>query len=206
MIAFMRGTIIDQELDNIILEVGGIGYQVLVPVQQMAGALQIGKEIALHTYLHVREDNWTLFGFSHKEQLHIFKLLLTVNGVGARTALAILNLLTPGQIVAAIHKGEYKVFNQVPGIGNKISQRIVLELKEKIKIFGEAEETNIEIADAPVNLAGEQDAVLAMEQLGYSGKEAVLWVRKAQKRLADKNMAINTNSLVKEALQLTLEK
>lgn len=208
MIAFIRGTVIDQELDSVILDVGGIGYQVLLPMQQMAVPVQLGKELALHTYLQIKEDSWALFGFCHKEQLHIFKLLLTVNGVGARTALAILNLLAPEQIVVAINQGEYKVFNQVPGIGNKISQRIVLELKEKIKIFGEvaAEPVLAENSFAANGAVQTQDAILAMEQLGYGGKEATALIKKAQKQLEEKALTVDTNGLIKTALQLTLEK
>lgn len=209
MIAFIRGTIIDQEIDSVTLDVGGIGYQVLIPIQQMAGTLQTGKELALHTYLQVKEDSWTLFGFANKEQLQIFKMLISVNGVGARTALAILNLLSPVQIAVAIGNGEYKVFNQVPGIGNKISQRIVLELKEKTKAFADGEsQTEFSFADEDDTLkaVGLQEAILAMEQLGYSGKESAMLIRKAKKRLEERGITADINQLIKEGLQLTLEK
>lgn len=209
MIAFIRGTIIDQEIDSITLDVGGIGYQVLIPVQQMAGSLQTGKELALHTYLQVKEDSWTLFGFANKEQLQIFKMLISVNGVGARTGLAILNLLSPAQIAVAIGNGEYKVFNQVPGIGNKISQRIVLELKEKTKAFADEEaqgEFTFDDGDNTLQAVGLQEAILAMEQLGYSGKESATLIRKAKKRLDEKGVTADINQLIKEGLQLTLEK
>ncbi len=209
MIAFIRGTIIDQEIDSVTLDVGGIGYQVLIPVQQMAGSLQTGKELALHTYLQVKEDSWTLFGFANKEQLQIFKLLISVNGVGARTALAILNLLSPVQIAVAIGNGEYKVFNQVPGIGNKISQRIVLELKEKTKAFADGEDQAafaFDDEDTTLKAVGVQEAILAMEQLGYSGKESAVLIRKAKKRLEEQGITADINQLIKEGLQLTLEK
>ena len=209
MIAFIRGTIIDQEIDSVILDVGGIGYQVLIPIQQMTGSLQTGKELALHTYLQVKEDSWTLFGFANKEQLQIFKMLISVNGVGARTGLAILNLLSPVQIAVAIGNGDYKVFNQVPGIGNKISQRIVLELKEKTKAFADSE-AQAEFAfadeDSMLHAVGLQEAILAMEQLGYSGKESAVLIRKAKKRLEEQGAVADINRLIKEALQLTLEK
>ena len=209
MIAFIRGMIIDQEIDSVTLDVGGIGYQVLIPIQQMTGTLAIGSELALHTYLQVKEDGLALFGFAQKEQLHIFKMLLSVNGVGARTALAILNLLSPSQVAIAVSSGDYKVFNQVPGIGNKISQRIVLELKEKIKAFGESA-APIDFQEETATIGGDaamlQEAMLAMEQLGYSGKEASLLIRKAEKRLTEKGVPMNINGLIKEGLQLTLEK
>ncbi|MCI8336916.1 MAG: Holliday junction branch migration protein RuvA [Peptococcaceae bacterium] len=209
MIAFIRGTIIDQEIDSVTLDVGGIGYQVLIPIQQMTGSLQTGKELALHTYLQVKEDSWTLFGFANKEQLQIFKMLISVNGVGARTGLAILNLLSPVQIAVAIGNGDYKVFNQVPGIGNKISQRIVLELKEKTKAFAD-DEAQAEFAfaddDHTLHAVGLQEAILAMEQLGYSGKESAVLIRKAKKRLDEQGIVADINRLIKEALQLTLEK
>lgn len=209
MIAFIRGTIIDQEIDSVTLDVGGIGYQVLIPIQQMTGSLQTGKELALHTYLQVKEDGWTLFGFANKEQLQIFKMLISVNGVGARTGLAILNLLSPVQIAVAIGNGDYKVFNQVPGIGNKISQRIVLELKEKTKAFADSE-AQAEFAfadeDSTLHAVGLQEAILAMEQLGYSGKESAVLIRKAKKRLEEQGAVADINRLIKEALQLTLEK
>ena len=209
MIALIRGMIIDQEIDSVILDVGGIGYQVLIPTQQMTGTLAIGSELALYTYLQVKEDGLALFGFAHKEQLHIFKMLLSVNGVGARTALAILNLLSPSQVAVAVSSGDYKVFNQVPGIGNKISQRIVLELKEKIKAFGESP-AQIDLSEGAAMAEGAaamlQEAILAMEQLGYSGKEASQLIHKGQKRLTEKGVAIDANSLIKEGLQITLEK
>lgn len=209
MIALIRGMIIDQEIDSVILDVGGIGYQVLIPIQQMTGTLAIGSELSLYTYLQVKEDGLALFGFAHKEQLHIFKMLLSVNGVGARTALAILNLLSPSQVAVAVSSGDYKVFNQVPGIGNKISQRIVLELKEKIKAFGEAV-TSIDLQEETVMEGGDaailQEAILAMEQLGYGSKEADLLIHKAKKRLTEKGVPLDINCLIKEGLQLTLEK
>ena len=208
MIAWICGNILEQEGDSVLLDVGGIGYQVLIPVQQISVSLQPGKNLTLYTHLQVREDNWTLFGFANKEQLNLFKLLLTVNGVGARTALSILNLLAPSQILLAIQKGEYKVFNQVPGIGNKISQRIVLELKEKIKLFGTVADVNGVVLDDIVQpFTGVfQDAVLAMEQLGYSNKEASMLIHKAEKQLQIKEIAVDVNGLIKEALRFTLEK
>jgi Holliday junction DNA helicase RuvA len=161
MIASLRGTVVAQRLDAVVLDVNGVGYL----VQTTQRALQKAKgggEVSLDTYLHVREDVLQLYGFAEPAERELFELLLSVSGVGPKVALAILSGSTPTDLRRAIALGDEARFVAIPGIGRKTAQRIVLELKEKL---------------GPVDVGGEapaQELVArdALVELGYSMPEA----------------------------------
>lgn len=197
MIAFIKGLVFGWDQEGLIIDVGGIGYRVLVPVSGFKKEIQVGEEIFLYTYLQVREDSWQLFGFLEKEQLEIFRLLIGVNGVGAKLGLAVLNHLAPARVVQAVVNGENNILSSVPGIGKKIAQRMVLELKEKFKNL-----TLVEHIDETGDASGggdSHDAVLVLMQLGYSGPEARSAFLKAARILGPDS---ETQQLVKESLKI----
>jgi len=164
MIASIKGEVIDKSENSLVIQVGGVGLRVNVPVA-LAASYEHGEHAQLFTHLVVREDNLSLYGFDNAEARSLFQNLITVNGVGPRLALAILSSLSVDMIYQAVLSEQAQLFNQVPGIGSKTAQKIVLYLHDKLKPLMEAgvisavRDVNRELMDA---LAG----------LGYSVLEA----------------------------------
>jgi len=130
VIALLRGEVVDRSDGSVVVDVQGVGYRVLLP----AGiAIPLpGREVTLHTSLQVREDSMTLYGFLERDELRLFELLLTSSGVGPKLALAALTALRPAALEAAIAEGDLAVLTGVPGIGRKVAERLVLELKDRV--------------------------------------------------------------------------
>jgi Holliday junction DNA helicase RuvA len=164
MIASLRGRVLETLSDSVIIEMGGVGLQVYVPAPLHDG-LRRGESIFLHTYLVVREDALTLFGFETLEGREFFQLLLTVNGVGPRLALAVLSIMAPDAIRRAVFHEQAEVFSRVPGVGKKTAQKILLQLQDKI---------TPDIGLEPVGALGDSDSEVldALTSLGYSVVEA----------------------------------
>ena len=164
MIASVRGRVLETLVDSVVIEVGGVGLQVYVPAP-VRDTLRRGESTFLHTYLVVREDALTLFGFETLEGREFFQLLLTVNGVGPRLALAILSTMTPDAIRRAVFHEQAEIFSRVPGVGKKTAQKILLQLQDKI---------TPDIGLEPVGALGEGDGEVldALTSLGYSVVEA----------------------------------
>ena len=153
MIASVRGRISDMGDNEVVILVGGIGLRVGVP-KSVTTNYAIEDNILLHTFLVVREDNLSLFGFEHKEQLEIFQELLRANGVGPRLALVIISTLSINQIYQAVAGEQVHIFNQVPGIGTKTAQKIIFQLHDRMKSIIDAgglspvQDTNSDLMDA----------------------------------------------------------
>ena len=131
MYAFLRGILADTEEDAIIVDVSGVGYRVYVPTA-LIYETKIGSEIFVHTYTCVREDAFILYGFSSKEELTLFKKLITVSGVGPKVALSLLSAMDHSSIISAIITQDSKLLSSAPGVGSKTANRIILELKDKV--------------------------------------------------------------------------
>ncbi len=175
MIAFIHGIVKDLDEESILLDTGGLGYQVYTPIAQFDSLPAVGEELQLYTALIVREDLWQLFGFTDKEQLMMFRLLNGVSGVGAKTALAILNTLSPALVVQSIITEHSASFQQVPGIGKKLAQRIVLELKDKCAKLNLAQTLPAGNLERPVDSLVRQvtdEVASALAQLGFTNLEA----------------------------------
>ena len=164
MIAHLHGSIEFIGKDNLIVNVGSIGLRVYVPAPTRDAA-NVGKMIDLFTHLHIRENEWTLYGFPSQEELEIFELLLSVSGVGARTALAVLGAASPEQLRSAIAHEQAEVLTRVPGIGPKTAKSIIFHLKDKVGIV---------TAGAPIAYLSDADTevIAALTGLGYSIVEA----------------------------------
>lgn len=167
MIASLRGNLLAVGPDSAVIETGGIGFQVFVP-RPVARRLQVGAEVLLHTYLHVREDALVLYGFESPEQRAFFETLLGVSGVGPRMALSLLSAAPLDQLQLAIARENTALLAQVPGIGKKTAARIVLELKGKLDLSVAPAVTSG--ASATVALNSELQEILI--SLGYSAAEA----------------------------------
>jgi Holliday junction DNA helicase RuvA len=164
MIATLSGQVLTSEPDGVIVEVGGVGFLVHVPIP-VRDKLSPGDAIFLHTYLVVREDVLALYGFETKEGREFFMLLLSVDGVGPRTALSVLSTLTPDAIRRAVFHEQAEIFSRVPGVGKKTAQKLLLYLQDRIKAVEGLE---------PVAVMSDADAevLAALTALGYSVVEA----------------------------------
>jgi Holliday junction DNA helicase RuvA len=164
MISILRGNVISQESDGIIVDVNGIGFHVLVPTF-FKDRVQTGEAVYIFTRMIIREDAWILCGFDTREGREVFDLLLSVNGVGPRLALSILSTLTPETIRRAVINDQADIFNRVPGIGKKTAQKIVLHLQDRLPSTGESGLLS-QISDV------DSEVLAALTGLGYSLVEA----------------------------------
>ena len=173
MISYIKGNLADVAQDSIVIDVSGIGWQVFVPGQVLDHLPAMGEPIKIHTWLQVREDALTLFGFLTKDDLRIFKLLIGVNGVGPKNALAILSVLTTDDLRFAILGSDAKAIAKTPGVGAKTAQRLILELKDKISLEDAFEQKMAHVQQVQADTSGvKAEAVMALTALGYSSSEA----------------------------------
>ena len=164
MIAALKGKFQALGSDWAIVNVNGIGFQVYMPTSTLSTLGAIGEEVELHTHLHIREDNATLYGFATAEELGLFQTLIGVSGMGPRLALAMLSAMSVEKLAMAIATGSADLLDEIPGIGKKLASRLILELKGKIAAGWLA---------APAQFAEENTDVLsALTSLGYSVREA----------------------------------
>ena len=194
MYAYIKGTLEEKSTDSIVVETAGIGYKIYVSEHTMAKLGEIGEKVKIYTHYHVREDNISLYGFMSNEELKMFELLLQVSGIGAKTAIAMLSNITPSKFALAIISNDLKTLTKIPGIGNKSAQRMVLELKDKLKtqtaIEDDEEETTPNDNSESINEAGQ-----ALQILGYNKSE----ISKVFDKFDTHNLS--TEDLIKEALK-----
>lgn len=180
MIAFVKGRLDTVSEDSIVVENQGMGYEILVPASVLQALPPPGHEVKLYTYMHVREDAVLLFGFLLRDDLSMFKRLITVSGVGPKGALGVLSTMDANALRLAILTDDAKAIARSPGIGAKTAGKVILELKDKISnddLLPDA------FSDGAVRPAGadtpaDQDAVQALTALGYSASQAAVAVRK----------------------------
>jgi len=170
MIAFLRGILTEKQLTRAVLDVSGVGYEVLVPLSSHDRLPSVGAECRLFTHHHVRDDAEQLIGFVTEAELRLFELLIDVNGIGPKLALAALSGMSVREIKAAIVRGDVKLLSGVQGIGRKTAERIVMELKDRIGA-AEALEAVAGPAEGPDDRRA-RDAVLALVALGYKQDQA----------------------------------
>lgn len=172
MFYYLNGVVAEMEANLAVIDCGGVGYA-CATTNYTLSQLKKGERAKLYTYMNVREDAVDLFGFSSQSELHSFKLLLDVSGVGPKAALAILSTNTPANLAMAVVMGDEKALTAAPGIGKKIAQRIILELKDKLAkeqaSFGPDTGGSVRLTVLPNDKAKEAGAALAV--LGYSGSE-----------------------------------
>lgn len=180
MIAQLTGIVAEKNNDSIVVDVNGVGFQVLTSATTLSNIPAAGEKIKLYTVFNVREDAMELFGFSTREEKRMFDKLRGVNGVGPKTALGILSALTVRDISLALLTGDATALTKAPGIGKKTAQRLVLELKDKVD---QSEVTTI--ADVPAvarttQSSAAQEAIEALLALGYQSTEATVAVASVQ--------------------------
>ena len=186
MFAYIKGSLEVKTKGYVVIDVGGVGYKVFMSESAIDKIGEIGQVIKIHTYLRVREDDMSLYGFNTNEELRMFELLLSVSGIGAKSAISILSNITPSSFALAVITNDIAKIKALPGIGPKSAQRIILELKDKIETEeaipqGETEEIK------PKLFSEEKftEAISALQVLGYSKKE----IEKALEKV-DSNLTI----------------
>ncbi len=209
MLAYIKGTLEMKMTEYVVIDVGGLGYKVFMSSIGMEKLGEIGSQVKVYTYYRVREDDISIFGFNSNEELKMFELLLSVSGVGAKTALAMLAVCTPSEFVLAIISEDINLLTSIPGIGPKSAKRIILELKDKIKKeqqiqeLTEATKNNSSVQEANTKMQKliaddnkVQEAIAALQVLGYNKKE----IEKAFMKI-DKT-DLSTEDLIKKGLTI----
>lgn len=217
MISFVRGVAEEIEEDSVIVEQGGIGFRIFVPASSLNYGIKIGAPVKLYTFMNVREDSISLYGFLTKEALGIFKLLINVNGIGPKAGMGILSALTTDELMFAVLSDDVKTITKAPGIGSKTAKKLILELKDKFaledayeqklaRISGSTEDPAEELFDSETDAEEERafrqaqrDAVDALIALGYSGTDALKAVRRA-----DVPHTADVDTILKAALRKIL--
>lgn len=184
MISYIRGTLAEKNEDSAVVEAHGVGYQIFVPVPVLSELPPLGESVKIYTYFSVREDGMSLFGFLSRQDLAMFKQLIGVNGIGPKSALGILSALRPDVLWMAVASGDAKTISRAPGVGPKTAQRIILDLKDKIRpedVLAGGLEESLAVPEeiSGVGQAG-KEAVEALTALGYSAAEAAGAVKKVK--------------------------
>ena len=184
MIGYLKGEVAGIYEDRIILEVGGIGYNIFMPASSLDLIDGIGISIKIYTYLLVREDTLSLYGFLTKDDLDLYKLLISVNGIGPKGALALLSVMTADDLRFAILSGDAKTIGRAPGVGPKTAQRVIIDLKDKIDLESAFEEKLAHAAergtDGPDLSGVREEAAQALIALGYSQTASYKAVRSVE--------------------------
>ena len=203
MLAYIKGKLEMKMTGYIVIDVAGLGYKIFMADTGIDKLGNIGDIVKVHTYYKVREDDISIFGFNTLEELRMFELLISVSGVGAKTALAMLAVCEPTEFALAIISEDIKTLTQIPGIGAKSAQRIILELKDKIKKEQQIEELTKASSESKTKLEQKiekeekiEEAIAALQVLGYNKKE----IEKAFGKLAKDEMS--TEELIRKGLTI----
>ena len=182
VISYIRGPLEEKREDSVVVEAGNIGYRIFIPSSVLGELPGLGEEVKIYTYFSVREDGMSLFGFLSRQDLEMFRQLIGVNGVGPKSALGILSALKPDVLRLAVISGDAKAISKAPGVGAKTAQRIILDLKDKIKaedvLFAGADLEESPKTDLSGMAEAGKEAVEALTALGYSASEAQTAVKK----------------------------
>lgn len=199
MISYIKGELTEVFEDTVVVETNGIGYNIRVPASVLDRLPSVGSSVRIHTYLYVKEDAMNLFGFLNRDDLSVFKLLLNVSGIGPKGALAILSTIGPDDLRFAVLSEDVKTISSAPGIGAKTAKRLIIELKDKLKL-AEVFETalaNKEKASSENDvLLARNEAVEALVALGYASAQAMKAVQQVEN--AEEK---DSEQILKEALK-----
>ena len=195
MFAYIKGTLEDRTSNYVVIDNSGIGYKIFMSATAINQIGNTGDNVKVYTYYYVREDNISLYGFLTNEELRMFELLLQVSGIGAKSAIAMLSEITPSSFALAVISNDITKLVKIPGIGKKSAERIILELKDKLKTeqtIAKTEEIKVAVAQDDA----EDEVIEALQVLGYNKKE----IEKALEKLDRNNLSIEDT--IKQTLKL----
>ncbi len=192
MIGFLRGKIISKKPTEVLIDVGGVGYAVNISLATYEKLGDVNSEAKLFTHLHVKENEFSLYGFTEEDEKNIFLMLIGVSGIGPKLALSVLSGIKAGDLISAIQNQDLMRLKSIHGIGKKTAERLILELKDKI---GGALETGAEVAGGVYSI--KSDAVAALVSLGFNVKKAETLVNEIVSARSDAQL----EEVIKEALK-----
>ncbi|HEA31148.1 MAG TPA: Holliday junction branch migration protein RuvA [Leeuwenhoekiella sp.] len=191
MITHLSGKLVEKNPTDVVIDCNGVGYAVHISLHTYS-MIPEGEKVQLFTYMHVKEDAQTLYGFAQKSEREVFKLLISVSGVGTSTARTMLSSLSPDEVKQAIATGDVPVIQSVKGIGAKTAQRIILDLKDKIlKVF------DIDEVSQPMSNTNKDEALSALETLGFARKQA----EKVCAKIVREDPGAGVETIIKQALK-----
>lgn len=191
MYYYIKGTLVQKNDNYIVVDANGVGYMIYTSLNSMQNAGEVDKKITIYTYLHVREDVMDLFGFTTIEEKNMFMQLISVSGVGPKAALSILSVTTPAKFAVAVITNDVKTITKASGVGPKMAQRVILELKDKMK----TDELEIDLEDESDDILSDNrsEAISALVVLGYSSNDA-------QKAVKGIDGTLSVEEIIKKAL------
>lgn len=195
MISFIKGYVAETTENSVILETDSIGYEIFMTGTAIEKTSRMQNKIKIYTYFHVREDTMQLYGFLSRDDLEMFRLLLNVNGIGPKAAMGVLAAITADELRFAVLSDDVKTISRAPGIGKKTAQKLILELKDKLKLEDAFEkkldhqEENLSLTDTSLR-DSRQEAVEALTALGYSSTNALRAVRQVSEETGEDVEAI----------------
>ena len=195
MFAYIDGKIADKANNYVVIDNGGIGYKIYMSPTTIEKLPDVGESKKVYTYYYVREDNISLYGFLSNEELRMFELLLSVSGIGAKSAVQILASITPSEFALAVISNDISKIVKIPGIGNKTAARIILELKDKLKTES-AINKNEKVEQAIHEDDKDNEAITALQVLGYTRKE----IEKALEHVDTSNASVE--EIIRKALSI----
>lgn len=193
MIARLSGTVLDLRTDRLVLDVGGVGYDLAIPLGTFSALPPAGEKATVHVHTHVREDALSLFGFATPQEKYVFERLISVSGIGPKVALTVLSGLPLPDLIGAIVAQNARVLATIPGVGRKLAERLGLELKEKLAGFG----AGVGAPASTGRASAVEDAIGALENLGYKLAQAEQAVEKAVRDVG----ASDLNKILQAALK-----
>lgn len=171
MFSYIKGTLEIKTLNYIVIDVNGVGFKIFMSESAIQRLDETGKNIKIFTHMQVKEDDISLYGFITNEELRMFELLISVSGVGAKSAINMLSSITPSKFALAVISNDVKTLTKIPGIGPKSAQRIILELKDKLKTEDSITKDEIEIKNSIIEDNKLEEAIQALKVLGYTRQE-----------------------------------
>ncbi len=177
MITYVKGELTEINDTSIVVECYGVGYEIMVPASILSELPAIGDMVKVYTFQYVREDILDLYGFLTKDDLSVFKLLITVNGIGPKGALSILSVIRPDDLRLAVLSDDVKAIQRAPGIGGKTAQKLIIELKDKLSLEDVINHNDNVVTAIPASGSTRDEAIEALVSLGYSSSEAIRAVR-----------------------------
>ncbi len=203
MLAYIKGELVDKQIGNIVVDVNGLGYKIYMSEIGIENIGNIGETVKVHTYYKVSEDDISIFGFCTKEELKMFELLIQVSGIGAKTATTMLGCIEPSQFAISVISGDVDTLKKIPGVGPKSAQRIILELKDKIKkeqqiseLTNATTEQKNKVKQIIVNDSKVEEAISALQVLGYQRKD----IDRVLEKIDVKNLKVE--EIIKQGLKL----
>lgn len=167
MYAYIKGTLEIKSTNYVVVENNEIGYKIYMSAKSIGTIGEIGTKVKVHIHHHVREDDISLYGFNSEEELRMFEILINVSGIGTKSAIAMLSDITPSSFALAVINDDVTRLTKIPGVGKKTAQRLILELKDKLKSQDITNEVEENVEDTKID----SDAIVALQVLGYTKKE-----------------------------------